>query len=255
MPALEKLSKKVIILVIILLFTIFSLPKALAQSEFNGTMYNSNYILKMGNFNQSAGKGTNSQYTVTSTTGQTGPGLYSGANYTVRAGFQYIYSIIPFSFTISGNFVDFGILSATNPVTRTSVLSINNQSAGGYTVKAYENHQLLLPGAGQVIPDTTCDNGTCTELTPSPWTSSLTYGFGYRCDQVDATNYCSTDFNTSTNYKQFADNSKSELGQTLMSGQSARNQRAQVTYKVNISATQPAGLYTNVITYIATPTY
>lgn len=253
--AKNKALIKVIILLFILFFSTIDAPKSLAQSLFNGTMSNDNYILKMGNFNESAGKGTNSQFKVTSTTGQTGPGLYSGANYTVRAGFQYIYSIIPFRFTITGNVVNFGILSASNPVTRTSTLTINNQSAGGYTVKAYENHQLLLPGAGQVIPDTTCDSGTCTDTTASPWTSSLTYGFGYRCDIVDATNYCPSDFSTSTNYKQFADLSKSENAVTLMSGQSARSQRAQITYKANISATQPAGLYTNVITYIATPTY
>lgn len=253
MPNLKSLIAFLVFSSLIVIFLI--VPRALAQSLFNGTMNNSNYILRMGNFNQSAGKGTNSQFTVTNTTGQTGPGLYTGTNYKVRSGFQYIYSIIPFSFTITGNFIDFGTLTASNPVTRTSTLKVNNQSAGGYVVTAYENHQLLLPGSGQVIPDTTCDNGTCTETTASPWTSSLVYGFGYRCDIVDATNYCVSAFSTSTNYKQFADNSKSETGQTIMSGQSSRNQRAQVTYKVNISGSQPAGLYTNVITYIATPTY
>jgi hypothetical protein len=33
-----------------------------------------------------------------------------------------------------------------------------------------------------------------------------------------------------------------------------RNKQVQITYKANISGTQPGGNYRNVITYIATPT-
>lgn len=252
---MQKYSFKSKVFYFLILILTLSFSFLTSKTVFSQTMYNTDYIIKMGNLNESAGRGTNSQYKVTSTTGQTGPGLYSGANYKVRAGFQYIYSIFPFRFSITGNSVDFGTLTATNPVTRTSTLTVSNDSAGGYTVKAYENHQLLLPGSGQLIPDTTCDAGTCSETTASAWSSATTYGFGYRCDIVDATNYCVSDFSTSTFYKQFADNSKPENGQTIMSGITGRTQRAQVTYKANISAVQPAGIYSNVITYIATPTY
>ena len=242
--------KKIIILAIILSTLLFNLKTAVAQ-----TMSNTNYILQMGNLNSAAGKPTGSGYALNITVGQTAPGLYSGANYKVRAGFQYINSIIPFQFTLSSILVDFGTLTPTNPITRTSIISINDGSAGGYTVKVFENHQLLVPGPGVIIPNTTCDNGLCTSTTPDTWTSSLTYGFGYRCDQVDATNYCSSDFSSANNYKQFADQSQNQILQTVMSGQTGRNQRGQVTYKVNISPTQVAGFYSNVITYIATPTY
>jgi hypothetical protein len=33
------------------------------------------------------------------------------------------------------------------------------------------------------------------------------------------------------------------------------NKSTTITYKLNISGSQPAGLYTNVINYIATPTF
>ncbi|MBI2420509.1 MAG: hypothetical protein HYV38_00280 [Candidatus Levybacteria bacterium] len=208
----------------------------------------------MGNLNTAAGKATGAGGKLNTTVGQIAPGLYSGANYKVRAGFQYISSIIPFSFSISSNFVDFGVLTPTNPVTRTQTLTVGNQSASGYVVTAYENHQLLVPASGALIPDTTCDSGTCTESSSAAWTSTLTYGFGYRCDAV-TTNYCASGFSTSTFYKQFADNSGSEVAQTVMTGTTARDQQSQITYKVNISGTQAAGQYTNVITYVATPTY
>ena len=238
--------------IVVLLYTKYQILNT-AQAQ---TMSNSNYIIRMGNLNTAAGKPTGASYKLNLTVGQTGPGLYSGSNYIVKAGFQYISSIIPFKFTIDNTVINFGsLVSANGPQTRSNILRIDNQSAGGYTVKAYENHQLLFPAQGQVIPNTTCDNGLCTESTSDTWSSSTAYGFGYRCDIVDATNYCNAGFSTSTNYRQFADNSKSKIAQTVMSGQSARNQRGQVTYKVNISAGQAAGQYSNSITFIATPTY
>lgn len=220
------------------------------------TMKNSLYQIQWGNFNMAAGKPGNANYNVSYTAGQTGPGLYTGTNFIVKSGFQYIYSIIPFSFSITNISIDFGTLTPANPVYRQSILSVTNQSSGGYVVTAYENHQLLFPEMGALIPDTTCDGGTCSEINARTWTSNLTYGFGYRCDIVTGTNYCSSDFSSSDTYKQFADNSKSESAQIVFSSHvSGVNQQAQVTYKVNISSMQTAGTYNNVITYIATPTF
>lgn len=238
-----------------------SAPSAHAQS----TMYNSLYKIRMGNLNSIAGESAGSGFNLNITSGETGVGLYSGTNYKVRAGFQYISSIIPFSFSISSLAIDFGSLSPTNAVTRSNTLTIDNQSAYGYRVTASENHQLLVPAIGALIPDTTCDAGTCDQTTASAWSSTLTYGFGYRCDSVSViyngvtSNGCvagDLSFYSNPDYfKQFSDNSKSETSQSVMSGTSGRNQQATITYKVNISSTQAAGIYSNAITYIATPTY
>lgn len=226
-----------------------------AQNAHALTMTNNDYILQLGNLNSFSGNVSNATFNLTDTGGQLAPGLYSNANYRVRAGFQYIKSIIAFRFSISTIFVDFGIIAPTTPVTRSNNLTISNGSAYGYQITAFENHQLLVPASGQFIPNTTCDAGTCTTTTAAAWTSSLTYGFGYRCDNVSGTN-CSTDFSTGTFYKQFADNSTGQTAVAVMSGTNVgRNMQGQITYKVNIPGTQAAGSYTNVITYIATPTF
>lgn len=219
------------------------------------TMSNDNYILQMGNFNMASGKPTSSTYKLGFTMGQTGPGLYTGTNYKVRAGFQYIHSIIPFRFSIDGINIDFGTLTATNPVTRTNTLIVSNGSAYGYSVTAYENHQLAASSSGAIIPDTTCDDGNCTEQESSIWDSNLTYGFGYRCDNLVGSD-CASGFSDSRNYKQFADKSMAEISRSVMAGTAvSRSRKVTITYKVNISGTQQSGLYTNVLTYIATPTY
>lgn len=239
----------------ILLAIVLFIALTLAQSASAQTMKNDSFIIQMGNLNELSGKSTGSGYNLNQTGGQVAPGLYSGTNYKARAGFQYISSIVKFRFSISATSIDFGTLTPTNPILRDNTLTVSNQSAGGFVVKAFENHPLMVPTTGATIPDTTCDNGSCSETSASSWTSTLTYGFGYRCDGVDSVNYCPADFTGLDSYKQFSDVAKNEKAQTVMKGATGRNQKAKITYKVNISATQFAGLYSNAITYIATPTY
>ncbi|MCL4354392.1 hypothetical protein M1349_02865 [Patescibacteria group bacterium] len=251
---IENFKLKIPLLIFSLLCFLFY-----AELTFGETMSNSDYILRWGNFNMVSGKPTNASYKVSYTAGQVAPGLYTGANFKVRSGFQYIYTLYPFSFSISDLDIDFGIIDPTSPVSRTNILSVDNQTAGGYVVTGYENHQLLIPASGDLIPDTSCDNGLCTETTSGPWVgteTSLTYGFGYRCDAI-TTNYCSADFNTADYYKQFADISKDETPQTIFSNTSTvgKSQQAQITYKVNVSSTQKSGRYSNIITYVATGTF
>ena len=227
---------------------LISVPEALAQ-----TMSNSNFILRFGNFNTAAGKGSTGGFTLNLTVGQTAPGLYTGTNFKVRAGFQYIMSIIPFSFTISQTNIDFGPLSPTIASTRTNTLTVSNGSAFGYTVTASENHPLLVASSGQMIPDTTCNSGTCNTTTAALWNDPNTFGFGYRCDNISGTD-CDTQFTGHTDfYKPFAASPSAVV--VMSSTNVGRGRQAQITYKLNISNTQAAGLYTNTINFIATPSF
>jgi hypothetical protein len=159
------------------------------------------------------------------------------------------------SFNISNDIIDYGPLSPTNQIYRMSNLNISNDNKKGFIVISYENHPPITAGSKSFIPDSTCDNGSCSEVTSALWTNTLTYGFGYRCDNIN-NNDCPMDFKQSDYYKQFSDNSKNETGQIIMSSNlPGSNHDAQITYKVNISKTQPRGSYNNTITYIAVPKY
>jgi hypothetical protein len=146
-----------------------------------------------------------------------------------------------FSFTVSQPLLDFGKLSATNPVIRQLELVLT--SPFPFQIIAFEDHPLQLKSS-KAIPDTTCDNGACSETTAANWTNTLTYGFGYSLESFD-----------SDAYKQFADTSRAEPFQTILSGTQANNKRFKVLYKVNISGTQSSGDYTNTVTYFATPDF
>lgn len=210
-------------------------------------MSNDQYKLKMGNFNSISGQSSGSSYKLNETSGETAPGLYSGTNYKVKAGFQYVRVKIPFSFTISQNLIDFGTLTPTNPVTRTTNLTVNSETKKGFTVFASENQPLT--SANSTIPNTSCDNGDCNSGKAGSWVGTLTYGFGYRCDDLSGTN-CASGFSPDF-FKPF---SVSPTLQTIMtSAKGGTGRVSQMTYKVNVSASQPAGTYTNFVTYIATP--
>lgn len=228
-------------------------------------MKNGFYIIQMGNLNSIAGISEGDDFKINITSGETTPNLNVGTNYKVRVGFQYIVRPTDFSISVSNPLIDFGTLSPTNPITRTNTVSVSNLSAPGFLVTASENHQLLSPRNGAIIPDTTCDRGSCSESFASQWTSSLTYGFGYRCDAVSvliagakSRGCVSNDlafFYNKDAFRQFPDASKSEKAIPILKGGRGRNQKGTITYKVNISSSQPAGLYTNSITYILTPTF
>lgn len=231
-------------------FCLFYTQSMQAQTT---SMSNSSYIIRFGNLNSFAGKPTNSSYKLGITGGQTAPGLYTGTNYKIRAGFQYIKSIIPFSFAISSLFIDFGYVGPGNAVTRTNTLTISNGSAYGYTVLALEDHPLRINASGQSIPNTTCDTGTCNSQTSAAWTLVTTYGFGYRCDNIVGAD-CQSGFANASNYKSFASSESAQIAQPVMRGLNVgRGIQTQITYKVNVSATQAAGDYQNSINFIATP--
>jgi len=257
-------SKKILLatsalLLAILTFAFCLLPLDQANGQ---TMSNGMFKVEMGNLNSIAGQSSGSKYNISITSGENAPGLYSGTNYKVRAGFQYIPRKKGFSFSISNALIDFGNLSPTNPVTRTTTLTVSNTSAASYQVTASENHQLLVAKTGAIIPDTTCDKGSCSQTTAADWSSTLTYGFGYRCDSISIVSQGSKssscnqkDSSFSKNpsfFKQFADASKSEASQVIVNGEKGRNQKATITYKVNIASSQATGVYTNSITYVAT---
>lgn len=240
-------DKSYILYLILTAFLIFRPATVCAQ----GVIESPNYRIQFPNLNSGAGIPTSTNYALDSTLGQTGPGQFSSAGYIVKSGFQYIHSIIPFSFAIEKIAIPFGNLTPQTPATVTSTLTVSSGGAGGYQVTAKESVPLTNQ-ASNTIPDTLCDLGTCSETTAGVWAESTTYGFGYNMSGNDIP----TAFVNSTYFKQFANASTPETAQVVMSSANVgRARQSTITYKVNISNVQPAGTYRNTITFIATPTY
>jgi len=236
-------------MIIRLLFAILSLlvSEVHAQAEVTSP----NYIIQMPNFNSGAGIPSSTTYSIGITVGQTAPGLYSSTGYRIKSGFQYIYSIIPFSFSISTISINFGHLVAATPATASGTLTVSAGGAGGYQVNASENNAMKISSSGKTIPDTTCDT-TCSETAAGAWLSNSRYGFGFNMSGNDIP----ADFTDGTYFRQFANVSLGKTPQTVMSSVYVwRARQSTVTYKVNVSATQAAGTYRNIIMFTAIPSY
>lgn len=161
-----------------------------------------------------------------------------------------------FSFRVESSEIDFGIVDATNPVIRTHRLMLDPGYSPHYSVFAYQNHPLKLSSRDTFIPDTSCDDGVCNETTASLWENTLTYGFGYRCDTVTQPSICSSQFTKPGTYRQFIDVTKKESGTSILNGgRESDRVQARLTYKLNVSGTQPPGDYLNAIVLIAAPAF
>lgn len=237
---------------LILIFLFFIFNSRLVFAEF---MDSSNYRLEWTNLNMTSGKKTSpgTGNIITDTVGQTAAGKYSSSGYIVRAGFQYIYSIIPFSFTVSKTSISFGSLSPDTPSTQSATLTVSSGSAFGYQVTAIEDDQ-LRKSASVYISDTQCDNALdpCTATNAKVWVLATRYGFGYNMTGTDIP----ATFTDSTYYRPFPSRTDGGSAAIVMTGTNVgQNKQSTITYKVNISNTQEAGAYQNIINFVATPSY
>lgn len=201
-----------------------------------------------------AGEKDSASYNVTDTVGQTGAGPYGEygvSNYFVGGGFQYIYQIEPFFFSISKLAIDFGSLAPGLHSTDTHTLTIGTGGAGGYKIYAYELHPLQDQSGSYQIPDTTCDASNCSETTATVWTNQAIPGFGFNLTGDDV----ASDFTNANYFRQFANAAAAEPMQVIMSSANVGTRQATVTYKAGISGSQAAGEYATGVVYVAVPSY
>ena len=248
-----KVNKKSISIIICLFIFIFALSDK-ASATITSTESDS-YKITWPNLNSGAGDPDEGAYNLGVTIGQNAPGLYEGSSaYDVRGGFQYIHSIVPFTFSIDKFSVNFGSLIPLTASTDTIALSVSVGSAGGYSIKVQENKALTSSSDATII-DTTCDGSDCDQDTATTWTQSSTYGFGFSMSGDDVP----SDF-SSTKYRQFANATSAEdpveiMGNTPSGTLTPGDKSASMTLKVNVSGSQEAGVYENIITFIALPIY
>lgn len=221
-------------------------------------MTNGQFILQEGNLNSFAGSASNAQNKLTFGSKVIPNLTYSGTNYTITtsgsdtSGTGGTASSTPFSFSISNASIDFGKITPGEPLIRTTNLSVSTGDASGFVVFVSENEP-LSNSSGATIPDTTCDTGNCSEGIAGTWASPLTYGFGYRCDNINGIS-CMQSFNNLGYFKSFPNAAMNENSQYVMQAEANTSPyTSQITYKLNIPGTQSPGVYQNTTQYIALP--
>ncbi len=243
-------------------------------------MQSNEYRIQFGTVDSGGNKMTDpvdNSYNLSTSVGQSAANEFQSNGYVVKAGFQYIYSRIPFTFSLSTIHIDFGSLLPSTPATGNLTMSVSFGGAGQYIVTALADAPLTLLSGSSTIPFTSCDGGinTCTITAAKTWTSSSAYGFGYNMTGQDVP----TDFTDATYYRPFANKLIPDVPQTVMQSNNVTEDitptpnpaytpapvltgiprdtihQATMTMKTNISALQPAGTYVTVIRFLATPSF
>ena len=217
-------------------------------------MNSDRYRIQFGETNIGSKDTSSSNYYLNNTVGELAAGEFQSSGYIVKAGFEYIHSIIPFSFSVSNTTIDLGTLAPNIPSTDTTTLTVSFGGAGLYQVTAEEIGKLRTFSGAFTIPDTQCDGGvdTCTQSSAKPWTSASAYGFGYNMTGQDIPG----DFTDATYYRPFPDRNLGDTPRVVMTNVDVgRNRQSTMTVKGNASSAQEGGTYQTVINFVATPSY
>lgn len=211
------------------------------------------YEIQMGTINITGGEKTSSTYKLSDTVGQTFQGKFSSTGYVILAGFQYIHSLIPFSFKISNLDLNYGSLVPGTPSLLSNILTVTTGSAYGYSVKTIEDHPLRLSDGSTTIPDTACDLATpCLPTDANIWSDNTRYGFGFN---IQGTDVDTGDFVNANYYRPFPVQNIDQPTVVMSRSGVATDSAATVTYKVNVTGNQAAGIYQNSIQFIAIPSF
>lgn len=245
---------KLIYLITSIISLIFFTP-LIPSTVFADDLRSPTFEIQMSTVNITGGRKSNLSGTInlTDTVGQTFQGQFNSAGFVILAGFQYIHSIIPFSFKISDLDINFGSLVPGVPSLLSNILTVTTGSAYGYTVKAIEDHPLRMSNGTTTIPNTSCDLATpCLQADANVWSDNARYGFGYNMSGADVN---TSDFVNSTYFRPFPVENVDQPAIVMSKGGVATSSAATVTYKINISGDQAAGTYQNAIQYIAIPAF
>lgn len=136
---------------------------------------------------------------------------------------------------------------------------VSTNAANGFSATAESNSALQIVSTTTTIEFFTVTAATANPTTAYVWGATNTYGFGYTCDDENGGTVCNTDFTSGANnsYRPFADKSLGtpEDPAEFLSSSTATASTSRIDYRLKTVATQAAGDYTNILTYIFTPTF
>ncbi|MDX1607693.1 MAG: hypothetical protein R3251_00575 [Candidatus Spechtbacterales bacterium] len=155
--------------------------------------------------------------------------------------------------SVTNTSVTYGTLTADQFRHECQKLIVSTNAANGFSATSQENTALYESSAGNTIDNFA--EGSASPTTGNTW--STTYGFGYACsntyDGGIQSGVCSE--TNSLNFRPFADRSISQDPAEFLSSAGATTNTSLVNYRIRVSADQQAGDYSNIVTYVFTPTF
>lgn len=173
------------------------------------------------------------------------------------------------SVTTTTDAIPFGAINAAAFKQGGQLLTISTNAPHGYSVTIEEDSQMGLDGGIITkIPDTACDDGNCTHEVKANWNAAVAtttgaYGLGYSLENVSGADAAFTYHDWQTFLaKQIPCTSKAETcgtqdtSQVIMFNKGpVSGKSVNVCYRLNVAASQMAGIYWNKVRYVATPIF
>lgn len=148
------------------------------------------------------------------------------------------------------------------------LITVSTNAKDGYVVTVSEDDQLKRndftcqgpnPKSGTYcIPDTKCDNETCTESLSANWSDHKKAGFGFSLENLAGADagFLYNEGNSVFSARQFPDSEAQEEPIAILSGNApVLSSSVNVCYRISIADIQPAGYYTNHLLYTASPKF
>lgn len=200
----------------------------------------SNYNLE-GEFGSFGGAKSSTNYSLTDTGGGFAVGFGSSASYGTGSGFQYVIAEVrELVFIISSNSIDLGTLSSASVTSASHTIEVGTNAAGGYKVTVLEDGNLR--NGGDTISDANDDVDAGVEE----------YGLATSDTGQDITTW--DDFCNGTNPE--LANAITSMSQSVASNAAPiDNDISTMCYSASITVTTDPGIYSHVLTYIATGTF
>lgn len=224
------MKKVILLLAIILLFP-------------NGSfaaMSSDNYKIDADVMGVGGDVGTSESFRLTDTIGEPIIGVGASETYKSKAGFWEMVNT-SVTLTVDSNTVNLGSITPGSPVEGDSEITVTTDSWGGYDLLTSENHNMTHTDTVTTIPDYSI---SCDIDNPCAWTG---VGLGFT---VKSGTSVEAKWGSSPNYN-FAYFPESADAFHSKSGYTSGGDQTVVGYKVDTSASQQSGQYSNIITFTA----
>lgn len=152
--------------------------------------------------------------------------------------------------------INFGSVSLGQFNTLAQRFTCSTNASNGYTVQIYENNQLINSSTGATIPDTDCDDGTCTTTSEQKWetdTGVTKSEFGYSLESITGP----VAFQHDNVFKAKPFGVGTANAKVIMNRTDTPTgvDQGYICYRITASNFQEAGVYQNQINFIATATF
>lgn len=155
-----------------------------------------------------------------------------------------------FEIKSSSDFIDYGQLYPTEPIIRNLTLSALSKWPYGFYLTTHQNYP--LKSSANTIPNTSCDNGSCTQSLAAGWNSILTYGFGYQCRPINGVT-CAHQ-NKDNSFLSFANKNEGQTPEPFFSSNTTKEAvKATAILKINTPKSQSKEIYQNTLYFVAIP--